>query len=500
MLNNIQNKIGQLDIKSKLFINGKFVEGIAGNSMAKISPANNQILPNLVAGDASDIDLAVKAAVTSYNSNIWREMPPSEKKKILYSLADLMEDNLEELALLDALETGRSLKNYMFDSIPKAISTIRWFAEAVDKVYDHAIPMRKNSFATITKEPLGVVGLITPWNDPLVVAAWKFSPALLMGNSIVIKPAEQSSFSILKVAELSVLAGFPPGVFNVVTGSGDVAGKALAMHNDVSGIFFTGSSDVGKLILQYSGKSNMKKVGLECGGKSPFFVSNLCGRLPEAAAVLAKNVFYNQGQICSAPSRLIVHTNVKKEFISLLASEAKKYIPSDSLDIDSEVGCVVTPLQKMKIESYISSAILNGANIIEYETDKNYSMPLNGIMPTIFDDVDPDSSLAQDEIFGPVLSVITVNSIEDAISVANNTKYGLAASIWSDDLDETYHFSRLVRAGIVHINSYGADDETTPFGGVKESGLGKDKSVYAFDEYSVTKTIWSNYKPYKKEI
>jgi len=404
-----------------------------------------------------------------------------------------VEQNIEELALLDTLETGRSLKNYYYDSIPKAIEAMRWFANALDKTYDNAISPRKNSFATVTREALGVVGIITPWNDPLVVAFWKLTPALLMGNSVVLKPAEQSSFSILKVAKLAVEAGIPNGVFNVVPGYGDEAGKSLALHNDVRGIFFTGSTFVGKQILQYSGQSNMKKVGLECGGKSPFIVSNKCNNLKEASRVLAKNIFYNQGQICSASSRLVIHKDIKNEFLKLLVKESRKFIPSNPLSLESEVGAVINQEQKNRIEEHISSGLKSGANIIN---DIKDSYPFeNGsyVNPIIFDNVDFNSKIAKDEIFGPVLVVLTVKNIDEAIKVANDSKYGLAASIWTNDYDEAYQVSRLLEAGIIHINSYGDDDESVPFGGIKESGLGKDKSIYAFDEYSNIKTIWMNF-------
>jgi len=391
------------------------------------------------------------------------------------------------------LETGRSIKNYYYDSIPKAIEAIRWFANSLDKVYEHAIPSRKKSFATIMREPLGVVGIITPWNDPLVVAFWKITPALLMGNSIVVKPAEQSSFSIIKVAKLAIKAGIPAGVFNVIPGYGYEAGKALALHNDVRGIFFTGSTFVGKQILQYSGQSNMKKVGLECGGKSPFIVSNKCTNIAKAVQVLAKNIFYNQGQICSASSRLIIHKNIKDNFLKLLIKESKKFIPNNPLNFESEVGAVVSKIQKDRVNTYIQSGLKSGAIIVN---QLHNTPPINGgeyINPIIFDNVDPNSKIAQEEIFGPVLVVLTVDTIQEALEIANNTNYGLAASIWTNDYDEAYHISRLLEAGIVHVNSYGDDDNMVPFGGIKESGLGKDKSIFAFDEYSNQKTIWMSF-------
>jgi acyl-CoA reductase-like NAD-dependent aldehyde dehydrogenase len=493
MAKNIKNKADKLTVEKRAFINGSFVASKNVKIINKYSPADGRDLSGLYSCSGVDINKAVAAAKRSFESKIWRGKKPEEKKEILFKLADLMEENREELAVLDTIETGRSFKNYYYDSIPKAIQALRYFTESLDKYYDYAMPPRVNSFAAITREPLGVVGIITPWNDPLVVSTWKFAPALLIGNSIVIKPAEQSSFSILKVAKLSKKAGIPDGVFNVVTGYGETAGKALALHPDVRGIFFTGSSEVGKKILQYSGQSNMKKVGLECGGKSPFIVSRRCRDIGKAVSVLAKNIFYNQGQICSAPSRVIVDWQIKDQFVDLLKKESEKYIPGDPFDINSEVGCVVSKEQEEKIRNYIKIGIESGA--------KMFSPPMSGkmhhrscyVLPTIFDDVNINSAIAQEEIFGPVIVVIGYNDINEAVSIANNSKYGLAASIWTNDLDEAYQVSRELQAGIIHINSFGNDDDSVPFGGIKESGIGKDKSIFAFDEYSYLKTTWVNF-------
>jgi len=492
--NTINQKIQNLNIEKRAFIDGQYLEAIDQNTISKKSSIDGRDISGLSACNEKDINLAVTAALRTYKNRIWIDLEVKTRQRIILKLADLIEENLEELALLDTLETGRSLKNYYYDSIPKAIEVMRWFAHAVDKVYDNCSSPSKDVFAKMTREPLGVVGIITPWNDPLVVSFWKLTPALLMGNSVVLKPAEQSSFSILKVAALAIQAGIPKGVFNVIPGYGNIAGKALALHNDVRGIFFTGSTFVGKQILQYSGQSNMKKVGLECGGKSPFIVSNLSNQTQEAVKVLAKNVFYNQGQICSSPSRLIIHKDIKDEFLTLLIEESKNYTPQDPLDLRSEVGAVVSEKQKERIKSYIQEGINSGATVVN---NLQESLPYqNGqyISPVIFDNVDVNATIAHEEIFGPVLVVFTYTDIDEAISLANNTKYGLASSIWTNDYDEAHYVSRLLEAGIVHINSYGDDDNSVPFGGIKESGLGKDKSVYAFDEYSNLKTVWMKFQ------
>ena len=494
MVKNIKNKVDKLTIEKRAFINGSFVESVNGKIIKKVSPVDRRDLSGICACSAKDVNKAVEAAKRSFESKIWRDKNPDEKKEVLFTLAELIEENREKLAILDTVETGRALKNYYYDSIPKAIKALRYFTESLDKYYDYAIPPRVNSFAVITRDPLGVIGIITPWTDPLVVAVWKFVPALLMGNSVVIKPAEQSSFSILEVAKLAKEAGIPDGVLNVVPGYGNIAGKALALHKDVAGIFFTGSSEVGKLILQYAGQSNMKKVGLECGGKSPFIISRNCKNLKKAAEVLAKNVFYNQGQICSASSRVIVHNDLKARLINYLKLESVKYIPNDPLDINSEVGCVVNKDQKDKIEKYIRQGVKSGASLITPTPGEWFSAKKRmAVLPSIFTDVNLESSINKEEIFGPVLVVISFDTIKEAIDIANNSKYGLAASIWTNDLDEAYYVSRELQAGIVHINSYGDDDNTVPFGGIKESGIGKDKSIFAFDEYSYLKTTWINF-------
>jgi acyl-CoA reductase-like NAD-dependent aldehyde dehydrogenase len=488
------DKAKSLEIETRPFIDGKYVSSIDGEFIKKTSSVDNSEIPPISSCNEKDIHSAFVASKRAYDIKTWRGNSLNERKKILFNLAKLMEQHKEELALLDTLETGRSFKNYFFDSIPKAIEAIQYFAEAVDKNYDYSISPSPHAFATITKEPLGVVGIITPWNDPLVVAAWKFTPALLMGNSVIIKPAEQSTYSILRVAMLAKEAGIPDGVLNIVPGHGETAGKALALHSDIRGIFFTGSSEVGKKILGYASDSGIKKIGLECGGKSPFIVSRNCKRLEKSAQILAKSIFYNQGQICSAPSRLIIDNNIKEKFITHLENEAYKYIPSNPFHIESEVGCVVSKEQKERILEYIERAKDEGCTKFFSPSTENHMLPVGPyVIPTIFEISDPNSSVAQEEIFGPVLAIIGTNSMQEAIDIANNSKYGLAASVWTNDLDEAHHISRELQAGIVHINSYGEDDNTVPFGGIKDSGIGKDKSILAFDEYSYTKTIWTHF-------
>ena len=489
---NVRNLLQNLKIENRAYINGEFIESSSGAKIKKFSSIDGEPLPEITACNEDDVNLAVTAAKNAFQS--WADLTPLDRKNILLKLADLMEENRQELALLDTYETGRTYKNYFYDSIPKSIEAIRYFAESVDKYYDKAIPARGNEFGVIVRVPLGVVGAITPWNDPLVVSAWKFAPALLMGNTIIIKPAEQSSLSLLKVAALTKIAGIPNGVFNVVPGYGEVAGKALALNNDVRGIFFTGSSEIGKQIMIYAGQSNMKKVALECGGKGPYIVTKNCGNISESAKVLAENMFYNQGQICSAPSRVIVDESRLNEFVECLKIECEKFVPGDSFDDENNVGCVVSEEQFNKVQNYIEMAKNEGAEVYQAKTKKPHSEKARCIQPTIIVNPALNSRVATEEIFGPVVVILPVKSTAEALEVANNSKYGLAGAVWTDNIDEAYNVARNLEIGLVHINSYGNDDNSVPFGGVKESGLGKDKSVYAFDEYSDLKTVWMHFK------
>lgn len=491
---NIKERLDISKIEKRAFIDGKYLWAKNGKIINKTSSVDETDLSGIAACDEIDVNEAVAVAKNAYIDGRWSGLTPEQRKNTLFKLADLMEANREELALLDTYETGRAYKNYYEDSIPKAIETIRYFAECIDKYYDVSIPPRGNDFGIVTRISLGVVGLITPWNDPLVVASWKFAPALLMGNSVVIKPAEQSSLSIIKVAGLAKEAGIPDGIFNVVPGYGETAGKALALHKDVRGIFFTGSSEVGKLIMQYAGQSNMKKVGLECGGKSPYIVTSNCKDIKRAARVLSESMFYNQGQICSAPSRVVIDASVADQFVKYLKEECERFVPGNPFESENEVGCVVSQEQYDKIQSYIQKAKIRGINVYQAQTKKEHHEKACCIQPTILLDVSNDDESAREEIFGPVVVIIKVNSVEEAVKVANDTRYGLAGAVFTNDLDEAFYVTKNLEAGLVHVNSYGNDDNSAPFGGVKESGIGKDKSMYSFDEYSDLKTIWMHFE------
>jgi acyl-CoA reductase-like NAD-dependent aldehyde dehydrogenase len=476
-------------IEVRSFIFGEYRQ-TNGGLIEKISPIDGKLLPSIQACSVLDVNAAVLLAEQTFRSGVWSHKTSQDRKEYLLKFARLIELNLEYLAFLDTIETGRPYANFIHDSIPKAIKCLRWLAECSDKLQGKSILPSSDRICLINSEPLGVVAAIVPWNDPLVVAIWKIAPALLMGNSLLLKPAEEASYSLIELGRLANDAGIPSGVLNILPGHGEVTGKALATHTKVQGVFFTGSSAVGKQIMSDAGASNMKRVGLECGGKSAFIVSNQCSNLQLAASTLAKNMFYNQGQICSAPSRLLLNRKIEKEFLKLLLDEVSAYQPCDPWSSTAVVGAICSKTQFENILGFIKRAEQAGIKKITKDLlirpyDQGYYLS-----PTIFVDVQPDAEIAQNEIFGPVLIEQGFDTLDEAISLANSTRFGLAASIWSDDLNESLLCARALEAGIVHVNSYGDDDESAPFGGIKESGIGKDKSMFVFEEYSNLKTTW----------
>lgn len=485
--------IDECKIERRAYINGKYVDSVSGKTIEKTASIDGTDRSGIAACDEEDVNIAVEAAQIAFEKGDWKNKTPEERKIVLLALADLMEENREYIAKLDAYETGRAYRNYYYDSIPKAIECIRYFAESIDKIYDVAIPNRGTEFGVVVSKPVGVVGAITPWNDPMVVNSWKFAPALLMGNSIVIKPAEQSALSLIYVASLTKEAGIPDGVFNVVPGYGEVAGKALALHKDVRVLSFTGSSVVAKQLLQYAGQSNMKRVYLECGGKGPYIVSSKSNRIEESAKVLAANMFYNQGQICSAPSRVILERSIKDKFVECLKREMEEYVPGDPYDINNNVGCVVSREQFDKVNSYIEQAKSSGLDVYQAQTIKDKNPNACCIQPTIIGGVKNNDKVAREEIFGPVVCILEVDNIEEAVKVANDSDYGLAGAFWTDDITEAKFLADNIEVGLLHMNSYGNDDNSSPFGGIKESGIGKDKSIVAFEEFSYKKSIWMHF-------
>lgn len=480
--------------KTQAFIGGQFRDAISGRTMESTSPIDGSKLADIAACDEQDIDLAVKAARHAFEAGSWQHASPSEKQKVLFKFADLIEANLEELALLETLDLGKPISNTRGADLPLTVGTVRYYAEAINKVNDEIGPSPSNALSMIVREPLGVVGAVTPWNFPLLMAAWKFAPALATGNSVIMKPAEQTSLSLLRVAELAAEAGIPEGVFNVVPGDGPSAGKPLAEHMDVDGIVFTGSTQVGKMIMEYAARSNLKRVGLECGGKSPQIIMADCDDMDAAASAAAWGVFYDQGQVCTAGTRLLVQRSIKDEFLEKVAAIARDLKPGNPLDPDTEFGSLVDYGQMQTVLGYVEKGKAEGAKLL---VGGEQAMSESGgfyVEPTLFEGVTNDMTIAQEEIFGPVISAIAFDDLEDALTIANDSVYGLAAGIWTSNVNTAHIAGRRLRAGNVWVNCWDGSDITTPFGGFKQSGFGRDRSLHALDKYTELKTIWLQLK------
>ena len=486
----VEAALAQVSLRNECFVNGRFTPAQSGATMAAISPIDGSTLTSIAAGGAEDIDFAVKAARDSFERGVWQNQSPNKRRRVMLRFADLMEKHAEELALLETLDLGKPIRNTRAADLPLSIETVRYYAEAVNKVYDELGPSPSDAVSMIVREPVGVVGAIIPWNFPLLMASWKFAPALAAGNSVVVKPAEQTSLSLLRVAELAAEAGIPDGVFNVVTGTGIEAGAPLAQHMDVDAIVFTGSTAVGKLIMEYAAQSNMKRVGLECGGKSPQIVMADCPDLDAAADAAAWGVFYDQGQVCTAGTRLLVQRDIKDEFLAKVAEIAKTLKPGDPLDPETEFGSLVDASQLDRVLGYIAKGKSEGADLISGGEQALTNSGGFYVAPTLFDNVSNSMTIAQEEIFGPVISAIGFDDFDEAISIANDSIYGLAAGIWTSNVSTAHYAGRKLRAGNVWVNCWDGSDITTPFGGFKQSGFGRDRSLHALDKYTELKTIW----------
>jgi len=429
----------------------------------------------------------VDKAREAFDQGRWSKLHPSERKEILIVLAKLIKRNRHELAVMESLDSGKPISDCVNVDIPETIQTILWHAEAIDKIYDQTAPAGDDAIAMIVREPIGVVGAVLPWNFPLLMLAWKIAPALAAGNSVIVKPAEQTSLTALRVAELAMEAGLPRGVLNVIPGLGPDVGEPLGLHPDVDMVSFTGSTQTGRRFLRYSADSNLKKIVLECGGKNPAVVLDDAEDIDLVAEHIVNAAFWNMGENCSANSRLIVQSGIKDELLEKMQAHLRDWRTGDPLNPVNNLGALIDKEHFEKVTAYLSAESLGDAKVLVGGDSKEGCY----VMPTIIDGLSSSSTLAQDEIFGPVLSVITVESMEEAIAVANDTQYGLAASVFMANGKKAIRAARAIRAGTVTINCYGEGDISTPFGGYKQSGFGgRDNSLHANDQYTELKTIW----------
>ncbi|MGA0564360.1 aldehyde dehydrogenase [Ancylobacter sp. VNQ12] len=479
-----------LALNGQAFIGGRYVGALSGKTFDSVNPATGKVLTPIAACDSEDVDQAVRVARAAFESGAWSRMAPRERKKRLKAFAELIAAHTEELALLETLDMGKPIRDSLAVDLPLSAQCIDWYAEAIDKVYDEIAPTGPTALSLIRREPLGLVAAVVPWNFPLLMAAWKLGPILAAGNSVILKPAEQSSLTAIRLGALAAEAGIPDGVFNVLPGFGETAGRALGLHMDVDAVAFTGSTEVGKYFLQYSGQSNMKRVGLECGGKSPNIILADAPDLDAAASSAAWGIFYNQGEVCNAGSRLVVEESVKEQVVEKVMAVGGAIKLGDPLDPATEMGAMVDERQTERVMGYIEKGVSEGARL--RMGGKRLAADGCFIEATLFDGVTGDMTIAREEIFGPVLATIAARDIDDAIRIGNDTTYGLAAAVWTRDINKAFKASSALRAGVVWVNCFDHGDISSPFGGFKQSGFGRDKSLHALEKYTELKATWIN--------
>ncbi|MBD1601299.1 aldehyde dehydrogenase [Pseudomonas typographi] len=484
-------KAAKLVFNGDAFIGGRYVKALSGKTFDTLNPATGAVLAQVAEGDQADVERAVACAKQAFERGTWSRMAPAERKRRLLRFADLMQAHAEELALLETLDMGKPIRDSLAVDMPLSIGCMRWYAEAIDKLYDEVAPTAPTAISLVRREPLGVVAAVVPWNFPMLMATWKIAPILASGNSVILKPAEQSSLTAIRIAEFAAAADIPEGVFNVVPGFGETAGRALGLHMDVDCIAFTGSTEVGKYFLQYAAHSNMKRVGLECGGKSPNIILADAPDLDAAATSAAWGIFYNQGEVCNAGSRLIIEAAVKEQVLEKVITVGRGMRVGDPLDPATDIGAMVDAGQMKRVLQYIDAGKAEGARL-RLGGEQRVIGEGCFIEPTVFDNVNNSMKIAQEEIFGPVLATIEVKDVDEAIKVGNDTIYGLAAGVWTRDINKAFRVSSALRAGVVWVNCFDHGDISSPFGGFKQSGSGRDKSLHAFDKYTDVKATWIN--------
>jgi 4-guanidinobutyraldehyde dehydrogenase / NAD-dependent aldehyde dehydrogenase len=479
-----------LNIEGRAFIHGEYRGAASAATFECISPVDGRLLANVASCDVADAELAVQDARSTFDSGVWSRLAPVKRKAVMIRFAELIEQHGEELALLETLDMGKPIGDSLGIDVSSAARAIRWSGEAIDKIYDEVAATPHDELGLVTREPIGVVAAIVPWNFPLLMSCWKLGPALSTGNSVILKPSEKSPLTAIRLAQLAIDAGIPAGVFNVLPGYGHTVGKALALHMDVDTLVFTGSTKIAKQLMVYAGESNMKRVWLEAGGKSPNIVFADAPDLKAAAEAAAGAIAFNQGEVCTAGSRLLVENSIKEQFVPLVVEALKAWKPGHPLDPQTNVGALVDQQQLNTVLGYIEAGQADGAKLVA--GGKRTLEETGGVYvePTIFDGVSNAMKIAREEIFGPVLSVIGFADAEEAVRIANDTPYGLAAAVWTSNLSKAHLTAKALRAGSVWVNQYDGGDMTAPFGGFKQSGNGRDKSLHAFDKYTELKATW----------
>lgn len=487
----------EMPFPSNAWINGKYTAARSGETFETVNPATGEVLANIASCGAEDVDYAVKKARQAYDTGVWARLHPSERKDILIKWVKRLKRNRHELTVMESLESGKPVTDIASIDLEETIACLAWYAEAADKVYDRTSPSGEDAIGMIVKEPVGVAACVLPWNFPMLMMAWKVGPALAAGCSVVVKPAEQTSMTALRLAELASEAGLPDGVLSVVTGLGETAGQAIGMHADIDVVSFTGSTEIGRYFLKYSADSNLKKVVLECGGKNPAVVLSDAEHLDAVAEHVVNACFWNMGQNCTSNSRLIVHKDLKDELLEKVLIKVREWRTGDPMEPSNRLGSLVSQEHFEKVMSYVEIGKKSGAKLVlggePLKEGSGLFLP-----PTIFDEVTPDMVIAKEEIFGPVLAVITAGSDEAAMAIANDTCYGLQASLFTSNIRKGLRGAKDLKAGTVSVNCYGEGDITTPFGGMKLSGFGgRDNGLDAMDQYMETKTIWIDLSDYE---
>ncbi|QNA94011.1 MULTISPECIES: aldehyde dehydrogenase family protein [unclassified Microbacterium] len=482
------DRAASLSLHARMFIEGAWVEGSA-EPLAPVSPRDGRALPQITAASAADVDRAVRSARAAFDAGVWSRIAPRERGQLLIAFAQRIHDNAEELALIISLEMGKPIREALQTELRAVVNCFRWYGEAADKVLDEMPVTAPNSLALVTREPAGVVAAVVPWNFPLTMTAWKLAPALAVGNSVVLKPAEHTTFSALRLAELAFEAGIPAGVLNVTPGAGHIAGRALGEHSDVDVVTFTGSPEVGRKFLGYAAASNGKRVWPELGGKTASLVLPDAD-LERAVRATADGCFYNQGQMCTASSRLLVPRAQRDRALEIAAEVARTSLPADPFDVGTSMGAIVSEKQLAGIAGFVERAQAEGAELAAGSAERFRAVDGGSYFAPVVLGVTPAHEVAQREVFGPVLSVIAYDDVEDALAIANGTEFGLAAALWSTDLNAVHTLSRRLRAGVVWVNCFEEGDMTIPFGGVKGSGFGRDKSLHAMEKFTDLKTTW----------